>query len=97
MGFGSSISFFLIYMLKKLQQIDKNKKLIRYRFNLKHLNIKYDCYDCYDCQFSAICLYELIPGKFITLYDLCYQLKKGKHMLIYVSKNGLESIKNFCR
>lgn len=81
-------------MLKKLQQIDKNKKIIKYRFNLKHLNIKYDCYNC---QFAAICSYELIPGKLITLYDLCYQLKKGKHMLIYASKKGLESIKKFCK
>lgn len=81
-------------MLKKLQRIDKNKKLIKYRINLKHLNIKYDC--C-NCPFAAICHYELIPGMVVTLFDLCYQLKKGKHMLIYASKNGLESIKKFCK
>ena len=80
-------------MLRKLRQIDKSKKLIRYRFDLRQLNVG----DCHHCLFIYDCKNELIPKRLITLYDLCYQLNNGKHKLIYVSEKGIESIKGFCK
>ena len=77
----------------KLQQIDKSKKLIRYRFDLRQLNVG----DCHHCSFTYDCKNELIPGRLITLFKLCHQLNNGKYKLIYASEKAIESIKRFCK